>query len=124
MGSEDGPAAGEEIEGGSLEIVPPREYRHPVGRKVQDQDGGQEALTTEKHDLTQQDSPPDLPSASSPTLPACKMGGRTTLGGLQGPLLTQTHPTLYSSLLKSFTMAEDQGKVESKMKTVFQKKVA
>lgn len=52
--------------------------------EVQDQGGEEEALTTEKHDLSQQVPPPDLPSAFLPR-PACEMEGGAALGGLQGP---------------------------------------
>lgn len=42
--------------------------------EVQDQGGGEEALTTEKHDLSHQVLPPDLPSASPPTSCLCNVG--------------------------------------------------
>lgn len=67
--------------------------------EVQDQGGGDEALSTEKHDLSQQVPPPDLPSASLP-FPACEMGGWGCTRWPAGPLLAQTHPTLYNSPIK------------------------
>lgn len=83
-------------------IVPPGDC--PTGtqgaqmiilEEIQDQGGGEEATTTEKHDLSQQVPPPDLPSASLPLL-AFKMGGVAALGGLH--FVQQPHQASLISL--------------------------
>lgn len=108
LDGEGGPGGEEGIQSEPPETALPRTQvqEEPEGDEAgvileeegQDQGGGEGARTIEKHDLSQQVPPPDLPSASFPTFYETGHWGCTRWPAV--PLLRQTHPTLYSSPIK------------------------
>ena len=67
----------------------------------------------------QQGARPESAGPASLPVPAYEMGQRGCTRLSAGPLLPQTHPTLYSSPIKPFRHPQDQGQVESKRRLVF-----